>query len=239
MIVFGMVLSAALWSAFAAAPTPTVSNCTFTMMPVDSRWIGSCGRILDERPLMWLASAPAIKSGVWRAGVSPIAVWSGEMTEENDRNSPIELEVYPEGTGVLRTEFGWFPVSGYAASAGSLKFAIDAAHEVPPSELDRRIIERANAILSSDAVWNRKDDRRCPAAATSWSIYCAVGRASIEVTGGFHHRRPAMELVRQVIEERTKGRNYHHRMMDYNNDPSTKIEDVHSVFAEALARMPS
>jgi len=25
--------------------------------------------------------------------------------------------------------------------------------------------------------------------------------------------------------------------MDYNNDPSTKLKDVHSLFAEALARM--
>jgi len=25
--------------------------------------------------------------------------------------------------------------------------------------------------------------------------------------------------------------------MDYNNDPSTKLKDVHSLFAQALARM--
>jgi hypothetical protein len=57
------------------------------------------------------------------------------------------------------------------------------------------------------------------------------------VTGGFHHRRPALELVRQIVDERSEGRNYHHRLMDYNNDPSTRLEDVQSLFAEALARM--
>ena len=62
-------------------------------------------------------------------------------------------------------------------------------------------------------------------------------RVTIEVTGGFHHRRPAMELVRQIIEERTAGRRYHHRLMDYNNDPSTSLADVHAIFAEALARI--
>jgi hypothetical protein len=59
----------------------------------------------------------------------------------------------------------------------------------------------------------------------------------IEVTGGFNHRRPAGELVRQVVEERSAGRNYSHRMMDYNNDARTMIADVRSLFAEAIARI--
>ena len=75
------------------------------------------------------------------------------------------------------------------------------------------------------------------ATATTWSIYCAVERPQIEVAGGFHHRRPAGELVREIVDERTKGRNYHHRMMDYNNDPTTTLADVRSLFTEALARI--
>ena len=62
-------------------------------------------------------------------------------------------------------------------------------------------------------------------------------KAEIEVTGGFHHRRPAGELVREIVDERTKARNYNHRLMDYNNDPTTKLEDVRSLFAEAMARI--
>jgi hypothetical protein len=62
-------------------------------------------------------------------------------------------------------------------------------------------------------------------------------RASLEVTGGIHHRRPAMELVRQVVDERSAGRKYEHRLRDYNNDPTTKLSDVRSLFEEALARM--
>lgn len=57
------------------------------------------------------------------------------------------------------------------------------------------------------------------------------------MTGGFHHRRPAGELVREIVDERAKNRNYNHRMMDYNNDPTTKLADVRSLFAEALARI--
>jgi hypothetical protein len=69
-------------------------------------------------------------------------------------------------------------------------------------------------------------------------MYCALERATRDVTGGFHHRRPALELVRVIVEERTKGRDYRHRLMDYNNDSTTHIADVHSVFAAALGKIP-
>lgn len=62
-------------------------------------------------------------------------------------------------------------------------------------------------------------------------------RASMEVTGGIHHRRPAMEVVRQIGDARSKGRGYEHRLRDYNNDLSTTLADVRSLFEAALARM--
>ena len=149
----------------------------------------------------------------------------------------VEIEVYAGGNGVIRTFEGWYAISGFAANDSTVRFVVDTSTAIPPSALDRRIIERADAILVSDAVWNRADNRKCPATATNWSIYCALERAAIEVTGGFHHRRPALELVRVIVEERTKGRNYDHRLMDYNNDSSTKLADVRSLFSEALARV--
>ena len=137
---------------------------------------------------------------------------------------------------MIRTFAGWFPISDFVARDSTVHFTIDTTHQIAASALDRKIVERADAILSSDAVWNRADNRRCPAGATTWSIYCALERATIEVTGGFHHRRPALELVRQIVDDRTKGRDYDHRLMDYNNDSSTHLSDVRSLFAEALAR---
>jgi hypothetical protein len=62
-------------------------------------------------------------------------------------------------------------------------------------------------------------------------------RATLEVTGGIHHRRPAMEVVRQIVDGRSKGRQYEHRLRDYNNDPRTTLSDVRSLFEEALARL--
>jgi hypothetical protein len=44
-------------------------------------------------------------------------------------------------------------------------------------------------------------------------------------------------VVREIVDQRSAGRKYDHRLMGYNNDPSTRLEDVQSLFAEALARM--
>jgi len=149
----------------------------------------------------------------------------------------VEIETYADGTGVIRTYRGWFPVTSVAGPGSSPRFQIDLRAEVPPNDLDRQIIQRAAALISDDAVWNRADNRKCPADAKTVSIYCADERATVEVTGGSHHRRPALELVRVIVEERTKGKKYKHRLMDYNNDPTTTLADVKSLFAEALARI--
>jgi hypothetical protein len=149
----------------------------------------------------------------------------------------VEIEVYAGGAGVIRTYNGWYAVSGFAANDTTVRFQMDTSSQIAPNVLDREIVKRADAILSSDAVWNRADNRKCDAAATTWSIYCALEAATREVTGGFHHRRPALETVRVIVEERTKDRNYNHRLMDYNNDKSTRLSDVRTLFAEALAKM--
>ena len=149
----------------------------------------------------------------------------------------VEVELYQGGTGVIRTYTGWYPVSGFEIRDSVMRFKIDVVKQVPPSALDKKILERAATIITSDAVWNRADNRKCPATATTWSIYCAVERAEIEIAGGFHHRRPAMELVRGIVDERTKAKSYQHRLMDYNNDRTTRLDDVRTLFAEAIARI--
>lgn len=223
----------AMTAALSGAPAP--ADCQFH--PLANRWQGSCGPLFDENRTLTLAPAKAITTGTWRKDVHPAAVWSGDMTEEGNPNQPIELEIYDGGSGVLRTIYGWFPVTGFTSTAELVSFRIDPSHEVPPSDLDREIVKRAATILSSTSVWNREDNRKCPSGGTKWSIYCAMEQATVDVTGAFNHRRPALEVVREIVDQRSAGRKYHHRLMEYNNDPTTRLEDVQSLFAEALARM--
>jgi hypothetical protein len=201
------------------------------------RWAGSCGAVFDEMPVFSIAPAKSITTGIWREDFLPKSVWIGFIKSEGDPDSAVEIEVYSKGTGVLRSEYGWFSVSGFSSENSTVKFHLDTSREIAPGPLDLKILKRADAILNAASIWNREDDRKCPSTATRWSIYCAAQRATIEITGGFHHRRPAMELVRQIVDERTRGRNYDHRLMDYNNDPSTTLADVHSLFAEAMSRI--
>ena len=158
-------------------------------------------------------------------------------TDLGHSGDAVEIEIYPGGTGVMRTYTGWFAVSAFTAGDAELRFQVDTVKEIPASALDRQVLERAATIITSDSVWNRADNRKCPATATRWSIYCAVERAEVEVTGGFHHRRPAMELVRTIVDERTATKTYQHRLMDYNNDRTTRLDDVRSLFREAIARI--
>lgn len=113
----------------------------------------------------------------------------------------------------------------------------------PVTKDDLRIVRRAEEILNSPAVWNRADNRVCPADAKIFSLYCALEKAAKEVDGSFQHRGAAMQEARFVIEEITVKRDYQHRLMDYNNDPATTFADIHRVFrllekriAERLAK---
>ena len=217
-----------------AATTAHLSHCVFHR--VDDHFGGSCGALFGQTPAMTLSPAAAVTTGVWRDDIHPASVWAGDMTDQGYRNARLELEIYADSTGVLRTEYGWFAVTQFASSP-TLSFDLDASHEVKPNALDQKIVREAAAILSTETVWNRADNRECPASATTWSIYCALEKATFDVTGGSHHRRPALEVVREIVDQRTTTRTYHHLLMGYNNDPTTRLSDVQSLFKEALMRM--
>jgi hypothetical protein len=194
---------------------------------------------------MTLRRARSAVGGVWASDSSPSVVWNGDMTDEGHPNAPIQLQIYDAGSGILQTVYGWFPVTRYRNTPSGIAFELDGSSEVSPNALDAQIIRRAAEILSNPAVWNRADDRRCTPNAAKWSIYCAGLRAVHELTGGtqaerwrgIDHRRPALEIIRSIVEDRSRGRGYHHRLMDYNNDPRTTFKDVQSLFSEALQKM--
>jgi len=116
----------------------------------------------------------------------------------------------------------------------------------PVTAADVRIVQRAAKILDSPEKWNRADTRACLAEAKTFSLYCALEKATDEVTGNFQHRSAVMQEARFVIDEIAPNRKtYHHRLMDYNNDPTTTFVDIQKVFrllqvhiTERLAKEP-
>jgi hypothetical protein len=228
----GLLLGAAAY----AAP-PAAIHCDLHRSA--QVWNGACPGLLGGKPTLSLSTATSLKSGRYRKDADPLAIYSGEM--RGSANAVfVELEIYPGGSGILRPEgLTWLVVANAVTTPARVSFDVDADKTVPPSNLDRDIIVRASSILTSAAVWDRADDRQCGADDRTWSIYCAMIRATLEVTGGIHHRRPAMEVVREVVDRRSAGRNYEHRLRDYNNDPRTTLADVRSLFEEALTRVAS
>jgi hypothetical protein len=114
---------------------------------------------------------------------------------------------------------------------GAGSFGGDPDANPPVTQADLRIVERASEILDSPTKWNRADTRICPAGAKTFSLYCALEKATYEVSGDFEHRGAAMQQARLVIDEIAPNRSkYEHRLMGYNNDPTTTFADVQKFF---------
>jgi hypothetical protein len=111
---------------------------------------------------------------------------------------------------------------------------IEPSHgaELAVSDVDFRILSRARERLSGPSVWNRRDERACEddLAANSWSLFCALYQASLDVAGVYMHRRPVTTEARAVVAELTKGHRFEHRLRDFNNLESTMFSDITTVF---------
>jgi hypothetical protein len=130
------------------------------------------------------------------------------------------------------------PESTDAVRDPKTAITIDDPNIDPPVTVaDMQIIERAQEILESPDKWNRADNRVCPADAKTYSLYCAIEKATVEIDGTFAHRGSAMQQARFVIDDLTASRNYDHRLMDYNNDPRTSFADIQHVFELIKARI--
>ena len=123
------------------------------------------------------------------------------------------------------------PFAVKAQTNGTQSTAVDDSKVRPPmAKADLQIVTRARQILDSPAKWNRVDNRQCPAGAKTFSMYCALQMATNEVSGKSEHRGAALQEARFVIDEIAVDRNYNHRLMDYNNDPTTTFADIQEVF---------
>jgi len=111
----------------------------------------------------------------------------------------------------------------------------------PVTTEDIRILTRAMELLKDESVWNRADDRQCAddEATGKRSLFCALQKACIDVLGSYDHRRVALQEARFAVEDATRGRDFEHRLRDFNNLPTTRLADVKAVLKVALDRVKS
>ena len=129
------------------------------------------------------------------------------------------------------------PARATPSSTTAMELAPEERRDQPVTDDDLRVLRRADEILSTAAVWNRHDTRVCTPTDTTWSLFCALQKASLEVFGEYRHRAACLQEVRFAVEEVTRGVELAHRMMDYNNLPSTRFEDIKAVLRVATERV--
>ena len=112
---------------------------------------------------------------------------------------------------------------------GTPRSPSDSNVRPPISKADLQIVKRAREILDSPSKWNRADNRECPPDAKTFSLYCALQMATVEVGGKAEHRGAALQEARFVIDEIAIDRKYEHRLMNYNNDATTTFADIQEV----------
>ena len=142
-----------------------------------------------------------------------------------------------EKAGIAKTPFGWFALQSARRENEALILTIPANNQLPPTLDDIRIIQRAEALTSNEEAWNRGDSRTCPPNPQKWSLYCALQQATQEISGGVHYRQPALQMVREVVDEVGGARLGKHRLMDYNNHPDTTLAEIQDVLHTAQKRL--
>src|SRR5262245_31561399 len=102
-----------------------------------------------------------------------------------------------------------------------------------------QIVQRAREILNSPAKWNRADTRACriqpcklgcPTEGNTFSLYCALKKATDEVRGRFDHNGAVMQEARYVVQEIAVNKDFQHRLETYNNDRRTAFPDIQKAF---------
>lgn len=98
--------------------------------------------------------------------------------------------------------------------------AILQGNELSATKKDIQILDRALNLLNNGSNWNRLDNRVCDNSLYpyQWTLFCALHQASIDVDSEYRHLRPAIQAVRQAIDEATNRKKYAHLLQDFNNE---------------------
>jgi hypothetical protein len=171
-------------------------------------------------------------------------------------NAEVAFEIAPAGSGsragrlVFRTGIFWLPVvewrqldSTQASCAACERLATDVSLVLdlvnPPLATDDDISILRSALTGLDRIahWNRQELQNCTGLdQANTGLFCLLYGAVERSMGRYHHRQPALELVRSVIAERWRDRITSHQLVDFNNHPATTIAELRTVLQVALER---
>lgn len=89
---------------------------------------------------------------------------------------------------------GWYTFDSLSITDREINFLIDKDPDVPFSNEDLEIIAHVKKLFKDPLNWNKNDDRRCQddIKNDTYSFFCALQTASINVAGEYNHRNAVM-----------------------------------------------
>lgn len=104
------------------------------------------------------------------------------------------------------------------------------------SETDLEILHETRGFLSETSKWSQVEETQCDLEAEALTLFCALQKASFDVSDDFLLRRPALEEVRYAIDELSET-SLDRRLIDFNNLETTDLSDIYKVIDMALVRI--
>jgi hypothetical protein len=248
-----MAAAALLFPIVAPAVAQTEPNTVIcALQQADGEWKGTCdipcmvnalAIDIDGPNPKVTCDAPPRKVNATLRKTEKVGNWTGTM-EGKHPEDPMRFDVINGqngAPGVAKLPFGWFRLRSAKVNAemntDKLELTIAANRQLAPTADDIKIIQRAITLVSDVKVWNKEDNRVCLPNPQKWSVFCALMQATEEVSGSIHYRQPALQAVREVVNEVGGTRIGKHRLMDYNNHADTTLADIHSLLRTAQTRL--
>lgn len=160
----------------------------------------------------------------------------GEFIFPNGNTTEIKYSLIPYNNSMtvfMKTSNGWYPWDKLRIEDEKLIFSYDYWYCPPATKTDLEILDLCFDYLKDSTNWNQADDRKCDSDKSDniWSLFCAIKIASIEKYGEYNHRGFVIQTARILIDELYPNHGYSHTLMDFNNDSSTKFEDMINVLS--------
>ncbi len=166
----------------------------------------------------------------------------GEFIFPNGKTKEIKYSMISYNdtpTIFMKTSNGWYPWDKVRIENKKLIFSYNYWYCPSATKTDLEILDLCFDYLKDSTNWHQTDDRKCDNDNSDkvWSLSCAIKVASIEKYGGYNHRGAVIQKTRFVIDELYPNHGYPHTLMDFNNDSSTKFEDIIKVLSIVKERM--
>ena len=166
----------------------------------------------------------------------------GEFIFPNGNTTEIKYSMISyndTSTIFMKTSNGWYPWDKVRVVNNKLIFSYDYWYCPNSTKTDLEVLDLCFHYLNDSTNWHQTDDRKCDNDKSDkiWSLFCVIKVTSIEKYGEYNHRGAVIQKTRFVIDELYPNHGYTHTLMDFNNDSSTKFEDIIKVLSIVKERM--